>query len=362
MPEREEERLAPAQRHEDFRAGLRGEGPEGVRGRAHRLRLRPRPAPCSRVGAGRLVGAGHGGGPHRLEVDVLQGPPRHQVGEGGPPRGQEVRHGRGDGGGRHARGLHPVAARRGLGDHGPGPDGGRQGDDVERRGRPERDGRRGAASGPGGGREAVRRALQHDAAGGEDHDAVRHPLGLAQLVGGEDDADALLLQPGHHGAHGDAALGVDAGRRLVEEGHLGPADQGEGEGEPLLLAAREVAPGRGGDGAQADEVEQLVRRDGVGVVAGEEAQDAVRPEHGVDAAALEHDADAAAERGVVGDGVEPEDPRPRRRPGGGSPRASRRSTSCRRRSGRARPAPRPPRRSGRGRRPRPVSRRVRSAR
>ena len=151
--------------------------------------------------------------------------------------------------------------------------------------------------------------FQHDAARGEDHDAVRHLLGLAQLVGGQDDADALLLQPGHHGAHGDAALGVDAGRRLVEEGHLGPADQGEGEGEPLLLPAREVAPGRGGNGAQADQVEQLVRRHGIGVVAGEEAQDAVRPEHGVDAAALEHDADAAAERGVVGDGVEPEDAR-----------------------------------------------------
>ena len=68
----------------------------------------------------------------------------------------------------------------------------------------------------------------------------------------------LVLQAGHDGADGDAALGVDAGRRLVEEGHLGPADQGQGEREPLLLAAREMAPGRGGDGAQADQVEQLV--------------------------------------------------------------------------------------------------------
>ncbi len=86
----------------------------------------------------------------------------------------------------------------------------------------------------------------------------------------------LSFSVGHHGAHGDAPLGVDARRRLVEERHLRPADQGQGEGEPLLLAAREVAPRRGGDGAQPDEVEQFVRRHGVGVVAGEEVEDAAR--------------------------------------------------------------------------------------
>ena len=118
----------------------------------------------------------------------------------------------------------------------------------------------------------------------------------------------LLPEPADHAADRDAALGVDARRRLVEEGHLGPADQRQGEGEALLLAAREVAPGRGRDGAQADEVEQLVRGHGIGVVAREQVEDPARPEHRVDAAALEHDADAAGERGVVGDGIEPEDP------------------------------------------------------
>ena len=55
-------------------------------------------------------------------------------------------------------------------------------------------------------------------------------------MGGEHDADPLLLEPGHHGPDGQPTLGVDAGRRLVEEGHLGAADQGQGEGEALLLA------------------------------------------------------------------------------------------------------------------------------
>ena len=80
------------------------------------------------------------------------------------------------------------------------------------------------------------------------------------------------------------------------------------EGEPLLLAAREMAPGGGRDGAQADQVEQLVRGSGIRVVAGEEVEDPARPEHRVHATALEHDTDAARERGVVGHGIQPEDP------------------------------------------------------
>ena len=125
-----------------------------------------------------------------------------------------------------------------------------------------------------------------------------------------------LLQPGDHGAHGDAALGVHPGGRLVEEGHLGAPDQGEREREPLLLAAREVAPGRAGDRTQPHEVEELVHGHRFGVVAGEEVEDPARPQHGIDAAALEHDPDAAAERGVVGDGTESQD---ERRAGGGAP-------------------------------------------
>ena len=75
-----------------------------------------------------------------------------------------------------------------------------------------------------------------------------------------------------------------------------------------MLAAREVAPGGGRDGAQADEVEQLVRGHGIRVEAGEEVEDPARPQHRVHATALEHDADAAGERGMVGNGIESEDP------------------------------------------------------
>ena len=60
----------------------------------------------------------------------------------------------------------------------------------------------------------------------------------------------LSFKPGDDGADGDATLGVDAAGRLVEERHLGPADQRERQRKSLLLAAREMAPGRGGDGAR----------------------------------------------------------------------------------------------------------------
>ena len=136
-----------------------------------------------------------------------------------------------------ARGLHPVAARRCLGGRGPRADGVGQGRDVERRGSAE-----GEPAGAGSRADpapAVRPCgvpSRTTRPADEDHNAVRHLLGFAQLMGGEHHADALFLQPGHHGADGDAPLGVDAGRRLVEEGHLGPSDQGQGQREPLLLA------------------------------------------------------------------------------------------------------------------------------
>ena len=213
-----------------------------------------------RGAAGGSLRGRRGSRPHRLEVDVLEGPARDQVGEGGAALGQEGGDRGGDGRGRPAGGLDAVAPGRRLGDRGVRADGSRRVDATSSPGgAPKRDGR----ARPGAGRgEAVRCALEHDAAGRDDHDAVGHPLRLAELVGGEEDADAPALEPGHDGADGDPPLGVDAGGGLVEEGHLGPPHQGQGEGEALLLATREVAPGGGGDGAQADEVEQLGGRAG----------------------------------------------------------------------------------------------------
>ena len=66
--------------------------------------------------------------------------------------------------------------------------------------------------------------------------------------------------PAMTAAHGEAALGVDAGRGLVEEGDLGPSDQGQRQRQSLLLAAREVAARAWPATArEAHQVEQVVR-------------------------------------------------------------------------------------------------------
>ena len=159
------------------------------------------------------------------------------------------------------------------------------------------------------------RPLQHDAPRGQDHDAVGHPLCLAELVRGQHYAHSLLAQPCNDGTHRETPFGVDAGGRLVEERHGRTAHQRQRQRQALLLAAREMAPRRRGHPLQPREVEQLVRRPRLGVVAGEEVEDPPRPEHRVHPASLEHHAHARGQRGVVGPRIEPEHPHaPRRRP------------------------------------------------
>ncbi len=124
---------------------------------------------------------------------------------------------------------------------------------------------------------------------------------------GQHDADPLLLEPGHHGPDGQATLGIHPGGGLVEKGDLGAADQGQGQGEALLLAPGEVPPRGGGHRPQPDQVEQFLGRDRIGVVVGEQGEHPARAQHGVDAAPLEHHPDAPAEGPVLRAGVEPQD-------------------------------------------------------
>ena len=107
-------------------------------------------------------------------------------------------------------------------------------------------------------------------------------------------------------AYGQAPLGVDPGGGLVEEDHLGPAHEGERQRQPLLLAARQPSPRRAGHRAEPDQVEQCVGVLGLGVVAGEQSQDALCPEGRVHPAALEHHAHSGDEGGVIAAWIETE--------------------------------------------------------
>ena len=108
--------------------------------RAPAVVLTGRAAAARRPAAARhLVGDGLAGHPHRLEVDVLEGLARRQVGEGGAAGRQEVRHGGGRRPASRLRWPRPGSGPPPSRSRGTGSDGGRQRRDVERRRCAERD-------------------------------------------------------------------------------------------------------------------------------------------------------------------------------------------------------------------------------
>ena len=82
------------------------------------------------------------------------------------------------------------------------------------------------------------RALDDDPAAVDDGDALGEPVGLFEVVGGEQDRQPLLAgEPGDLVPHRGARLGVQSGGGLVEEEHLGPVHQTERDVEAALHAA-----------------------------------------------------------------------------------------------------------------------------
>ncbi len=94
-----------------------------------------------------------------------------------------------------------------------------------------------------GRRELRGRPRRHHPAPVDDHHTVGHALRLVQFVGGEEHARPGRPQLGHHGPDDLPAVGIDARRGLVQEHHLRPADEGQGQREALLFAAGQPAPG-----------------------------------------------------------------------------------------------------------------------
>src|SRR5262249_25890830 len=108
--------------------------------------------------------------------------------------------------------------------------------------------------------QRLRRALGDDAAVVDDPDAVGELVGLLEVLGREEDGDALVLRkPAHLVPEGGAALDVQAGRRLVEEEDARAVDERQGEVEPALHAAGVALDAAVARLGQADTLEQLVR-------------------------------------------------------------------------------------------------------
>ena len=84
---------------------------------------------------------------------------------------------------------------------------------------------------------ARRRALADDAPVVDDRQPVAELVGLLQVLRGEEDRRAARVDAAHLVPHGEAARGVEAGGRLVEEEDLGPVDERRREVEAPLHAA-----------------------------------------------------------------------------------------------------------------------------
>ena len=173
----------------------------------------------------------------------------------------------------------------------------------ERPGHHQPDRRRAATPG-----ELERRTAGDEAAVVDDVDVVCEALGLVHVVRGQHDRHAggaqLLEELPRRAARGR----VHAGRRLVDEDDLGPADDGHRQGEALLLAAGEPAVGRAAALAEPQPVGEGLDVERMGVQPRDVAQHLVGVHPAPRAAVLEHHTDAGEQRTAVTDGVEPEHP------------------------------------------------------
>ena len=106
--------------------------------------------------------------------------------------------------------------------------------------------------------ERLRRPFGDDPAAVDDPDVVGELVGLLQVLGGEEDGGAVVVQRPHLLPDRLAADRVEPGGRLVEEEHARFVDQRRGEVEPALHAARVGADAAVGGGGQVDPLEQVV--------------------------------------------------------------------------------------------------------
>ena len=176
------------------------------------------------------------------------------------------------------------------------------------------------------------RTLGDHRAGGDDDDVVGQPLGLLEGVRRQDDRGAVVGQRPHQLPDVEPGVRVEAGTRLVEEGHLGPADEGGREGHPLALAPRTAgapwcsanrrSPGAGRSG-RAVPARHTSRRGGAAGAAGR--ADAGSPPSWSITPTRARCAGAGVPR------VGAQDPHLDRRRGAAVPRSTRPSSSCRRR-------------------------------
>ena len=98
----------------------------------------------------------------------------------------------------------------------------------------------------------------HDLAAADQGDLVAERLGLLEVVRGQEDRRALLVQAADVAPQLLAQLDVDAGGGLVEDDQARLVQQGAGEQQAALHAARELGGAGVALGAQVEDVDHLV--------------------------------------------------------------------------------------------------------
>src|ERR1039458_6215668 len=150
--------------------------------------------------------------------------------------------------------------------------------------------------------------------GAHDADAVGEILGLVHVVGGEQDGLAQLAHAAHDLPRVAPCRRVEAGGRLVEEQQLRVSDQREGEIETALLPAGELLDPDARLLLQADQLDDVVSRKRLRVVAAVEVDHLAHREVGLDGALLQDHADPPAEAATGGGGIGAENLDPPRVP------------------------------------------------
>jgi hypothetical protein len=136
-----------------------------------------------------------------------------------------------------------------------------------------------------------------DPAVAQDRHPVGQPLRLVQVVGGEQDGLAERAQVLDRAPAAAARLGIETGRRLVEEDQVRVAREREGQVEAAALAAGEPAHLRVLVLVELDDAEQVAGGAGVGVVRAPAVDQLFDPGLAGEAALLQDDADPLAELG-----------------------------------------------------------------
>ena len=161
---------------------------------------------------------------------------------------------------------------------------------------------------PALGAEPLGSGVGDDPPGGEQDQPVGEVVGLVDVVGGEHDGGAGRGQVLDRGPRPPAGFGVEPGGRLVEEQHLGPADDPDGDVDPAALPAREGADPGLGVVDEVDQFEDLADGARCRVEPGEHVEGVSDGELGVEAGRLEHQPDPGPPPAVAAVGVGPEDP------------------------------------------------------